>query len=123
MARLVLLIYAAAFTALVGLPLVVAPLSWARRVGWRVPDDTDLAVYYARCLGAVVFAIGAVAAAVSSDPAAVRVMLDVTAAALAAMAVVHAWGWLRGVQPRFENLETIAYAALLAMTIAVRMHA
>jgi hypothetical protein len=118
--RTLLLVYAIAFTALIGAPLVLAPLAWARTLGWRVPEPTELAIYFGRCLGAVVIAIAAEAIWVSGDPASVGRMLDLIALALGAMTAVHAWGWIRGVQPRFEDLETFGYAALLALTIWVR---
>ena len=119
--RALVITYAIAFTVLVGAPLVVAPLAWARALGWRMPEPPELAVYFGRCLGGVVCAIAAIAAWRAGDPIAVRVMLEVIAAAFAAMTVVHAWGWARGTQPRIEDLETIAYAALCALTIYVRL--
>ena len=27
---------------------------WARAMQWNIPDDTDLAVYFGRCLGAFI---------------------------------------------------------------------
>ena len=120
MVRGLLLGYAIAFSALVGVPLVIAPLAWARALGWRMPEPPELAVYFGRCLGGVVCAIAAIAAWRSGDPIAVRVMLEVIAAAFAAMTAIHAWGWARGTQPRIEDLETFAYAALCALTIYVR---
>jgi hypothetical protein len=85
-----------------------------------MPEPPELAIYFGRCLGAVVCAIAAIAAARSGDPLAVRVMLELIAAALGAMTAIHAWGWVRGIQPRFEDLETLGYAALFALTLAVR---
>ena len=118
--RALLLVYAIAFPIAVGLPLVIAPLAWARALGWRLPDEAALAIYFGRCLGAIVCAIAAIAIAYAGDPIAVRVMLDLIALAFGAMALVHAWGWLRKLQPRFEDLETFGYAALCALTIIVR---
>ena len=118
--RALVLVYAIAFTALVGAPLVIAPLAWARAIGWRIPEPPELAVYFGRCLGGVVCAIAAVAAVRSGDAHAVRVMLELIAAALGAMTAIHAWGWARGAQPRIEDLETIGYGALCALTIYVR---
>jgi hypothetical protein len=118
--RTLLLAYAIAFPVLVGVPLVLAPLAWARALGWKLPGETALAIYFGRCLGAVVCAIAGIAIANANDPVAVRVMLDLIAAAFGAMTLVHAWGWLRKMQPRLEDLETFAYAALCALTIYVR---
>jgi len=33
-----------------------------------------------------------------------------------AMTAVHAWGWLRRIQPWFENLETFLYGAVVVST-------
>jgi len=114
------LIYAIGFSVLVGVPLVVAPIAWARALGWRAPDQPELAIYFARCLGGVVVAIAIVAGATASDPRGQEIMLDVICAALAAMTVVHALGWIRKQQPRSEDLETLGYAALFALTMYVR---
>jgi hypothetical protein len=35
------------------IPIFIAPLRWARILGWPIPAQTDLAVYFGRCLGAV----------------------------------------------------------------------
>ncbi len=115
-----ILVYSVAFSALIGVPLVIAPLAWARALGWRIPEPGDLAVYFGRCLGAVAVAIAANAAWTSGDPAAAARMLELLATAFAAMTLVHAWGWVRGIQPRFENLETFGYLALTVLTIVVR---
>lgn len=47
-----LLIVMATTTVAFALPIFAVPLTWARIFRWRIPDDTDLAVYFGRCLGA-----------------------------------------------------------------------
>ena len=41
------------------LPIFFVPLAWARVFRWRIPQDTDLAVYFGRCLGAFILVIEA----------------------------------------------------------------
>ena len=46
------------FTVVFGIPLTVAPLRWARRFGWRVPDqDPEVTIYLGRCLGTVILVL------------------------------------------------------------------
>jgi len=55
-----LLVLMAVTTVTFALPLFVAPLAWARLFHWRLPGETDLAVYFGRCLGAFVLIVDAV---------------------------------------------------------------
>src|SRR4051794_3993482 len=46
------------FLVVIALPLLFAPLTWARWYGWKLPEgSTDLTVYLGRCLGGVAFAV------------------------------------------------------------------
>jgi len=47
-ARLFLLILASVTSLGFALPILLAPLRWARLVGWRIPEDTDFTVYFGR---------------------------------------------------------------------------
>jgi hypothetical protein len=121
--RTLLLVYAVVFTLGFGGPLLIAPIAWARAIGWTIPEPRELTVYFGRCLGAVAVAIAGNAIAIADDPAAVAHMLALVASAFTILAAVHAWGWMRGTQPRFENYETFGYAALAIVTIVVRARA
>ena len=59
-ARSFLLVGAVVFTLLFAVPMFVSPLSWARAMRFRIPSDTDLVVYFGRCLGAFALVINAV---------------------------------------------------------------
>ncbi len=115
-----LVVYAIAFSVAVGAPLAIAPLAWARLIGWRIDGDANLAIYFGRCLGGVILAVSAVAVWVSGDAAVAPHLLDVVILAFGAMTAIHAWGWLRGIQPRVENLETFLYLALFAVSLWFR---
>ncbi len=116
-----LVVYAIAFTLAVGAPLAIAPLAWARLIGWRIDADAHLAIYFGRCLGGVILAVSAVAVRVSGDPTVAPHLLDVVILAFAAMTAIHAWGWFRKIQPWVENLETFLYLALLVVSLWFRL--
>jgi hypothetical protein len=50
-AQTYLLVVFAAITLVFALPLSVAPSAWARVLLWKIPDDTDLVVYFGRGAG------------------------------------------------------------------------
>ena len=74
--------------------------------------DHELAVYLGRCLGAVILVLGYFVARAAMSPARDRWALELFTFAGAAMTAVHGWGWLRRIQPRSENVETIGYAVI-----------
>ena len=39
------------------LPIFVAPITWARLMGWTIPEHQHLAIYFGRCLGAFILVI------------------------------------------------------------------
>src|SRR3972149_8170611 len=75
-----------------GMPLFLSPLRWARALRWRVPADTDLAVYLGRPLGAVAVALSAGALRAARRPAEQRTMVEVGFLTGALLAAVHIWG-------------------------------
>ena len=115
------LLLAAAFFlfAFVG-PILLAPLRWARVMRWTVPDDTDLTVYFGRCLGAAALAIVYVVFRAAPAPEQHPLVFDLIITTSALMAVVHVWGALRRAQPWTEDAEIIMYAGVTALAWWVR---
>jgi hypothetical protein len=102
----------AVFLVAIALPLLFAPLAWARAFGWTIPDRADLAVYFARCLGAAALALlyGMVCAA--RDPALQPLIFEMATLAAALLCAVHVAGAAQKAQPLPETLEIPIYAAL-----------
>ena len=43
------------------LPLFLIPIQWGRMMQWEIPQETHLAIYFGRCLGALLLVIGCMA--------------------------------------------------------------
>ena len=87
------------------IPLLVAPLRWARVFRWTIPADTELAVYFGRCLGAagLGLVLGMVRAA--PHPAAHPVIFEMLILAGSLLTIVHVIGALRRKWPWTETAE------------------
>ncbi len=97
-----------------GLPLLLAPLQWARVLRWKLPQERDLAVYLGRCLGSVIVAIVLVVWRAAPRPASHPLVFELIIASGALMVGVHAWGAIRRVQPSTETVEIGLYVAVTA---------
>lgn len=99
------------------LPIFLRPALWARLLLWRVPDDTDLAWYFARCLGAFAIVTNLFFLRAGLDGTGLRVMLEFFAVFCVFMVGVHIWGAVEGTQPITETLEIVFWAGLLVLTL------
>jgi uncharacterized membrane protein YsdA (DUF1294 family) len=99
-----------------GLPLFLAPMAWARRVGWRIPEDRDLANYLGRSLGGVVLAVIVMAFQAARDPWQYRFVFELTIWMGLFMVAVHAYGFIKKNQPLLEHLEIVLYGLLVFLS-------
>jgi hypothetical protein len=113
-----LLALAAVTTLAFALPIFFVPLTWARWFLWKVPEETDLAVYFGRCLGAFVLLIEAMLfqAALTGNGLVISFQLLIGIASM--MVVVHVWGAIKRIQPITETIEIGMWAAMLLSAVA-----
>jgi hypothetical protein len=102
---------AGGFGPVFALPLLVDPYRWARAFGWRAEPETDVGLYFGRCLGALATASCIQAARASRDPAAHRGFFEFAEATGWLLAAVHLRGMLEGRQPPIEHAEIAGYTA------------
>ena len=100
------------FLLVFGLPLLLAPLAWARRFLWRLPDQQELTVYLGRCLGGVTVGLVMVSWRAAPRPAEHPLVFELIIIVCGLMTLVHLWGAIRRVQPWTENVEIALYAAV-----------
>ena len=112
-----LLVLTVVTTLVFALPIFLVPLTWARLMGWRIPTQTDLAVYFGRCLGAFILILEAMMLRAALTGEAIHTVFELLAATALMMIVVHVYGALRRIQPLSETLEIGFYAGLLLLTL------
>lgn len=116
-AQTYLLVLAISTSLVFALPIFLFPLTWARLMQWRIPQDIDLAVYFGRCLGAFILIVEGLMLRAALTGEALQTIFEVLAAVAAFMVVVHVHGALRRIQPWTETLEIGFYAGLFALTL------
>jgi hypothetical protein len=103
---------ASVFTPAFAIPLFLDPYRWARAFGWPREPETDVGLYFGRCLGAVAIAICLQAARATRDPERHRSFFEFAEAGGWLLAAVHVRGFLERRQPAVEHAEIVGYAAL-----------
>jgi hypothetical protein len=99
------------------LPILLAPLAWARRFGWTIPEHTELAVYFGRSLGALAVTINLLTLRAALTGEAIVPAFEVTFVVSTLMIVVHVYGALRRVQPVSETIEIGFWAAIALLAL------
>ncbi len=100
------------------LPIFLAPLAWARQFGWRIPEHTDLAVYFGRCLGAFILIVELLMLRAALTGIGLVFTFQVLFAVSVLMTIVHIWGALLRIQPISETLEIGMYSGLGLLALA-----
>jgi hypothetical protein len=105
-------IVASLFGPVFALPLLLSPYRWAQAFGWPREPETDVGLYFGRCLGAVATASCVQAARAARDPERHRSYFEFVEIGGWLLAAVHLRGLLERRQPPTEHAEIIGYCAL-----------
>ena len=116
-ANIFLYIVGGAMLVVYGLPLMVAPLWWAKIFGWKVLQADNLTVTLGRSLGIVISLIAVFAFEVTNTPAARPFFFDMMTWLIGAMTILHVYGAIRKLQPKLETIEIILWVVLFLLTI------
>lgn len=108
-----------AFLVVYTLPLLVAPLTWARWFRWRLPAETPLTVYFGRCLGGLGTACALILLRAAPAPAAHRLVFELAILVTAIMCALHVWGAIEKSQPWTETAEIGLYGGLAVALVVM----
>ena len=113
-----LILLAAISAIFLSIPIFVAPLRWAQILGWAIPAQTDLAVYFGRCLGGIAIVLNAITLRAGLTGEGEVFVFQLMLAVASILTGVHIWGAVRGTQPVSETIEIAMWAGLVMLTLA-----
>ena len=87
------------------IPISLAPLAWARAFRWTVDAQSDLALYFGRCLGVLALTLSGAAWYAAGHAGLQPFFFAIFISVAALLAVVHVVGAVQKVQPWTENAE------------------
>ena len=96
-------------------PLFLVPLTWARVFRWNLPDDTDLAIYFGRCLGVLAVALSGYALCAGITGHGIVPVFQIMIPVFIGMTLAHIWGAFRRIQPVTETIEIGFWAGLIVL--------
>lgn len=99
------------------IPILVAPLAWARVFRWEVEAGSNLALYFGRCLGAFALTMSGAAWYVAQHAGLQRFFFAMLIFIFAMMIVIHVLGAIQDAQPWTETAEIALWAALLSASL------
>lgn len=99
------------------LPIFIAPIAWARMMGWTIPEHRHLAIYFGRCLGAFILVVEAAMLRSATTGTSFSYAFDILFVVFSLMFVVHVYGALKRIQPLSETLEIGFWAVLLLLNV------
>ncbi|OAH98828.1 hypothetical protein [Methylomonas methanica] len=100
-----------------GIPMAIWPIQWAKTLRWLIPSQTDLTVYYGRCLGCVAFVVGVFGVVASGEPTVQSFYFRFLLSCWVLMVAVHIYGALKGIQPITETYEIGFWLSLAMLTL------
>jgi hypothetical protein len=116
-AQTVLLVWAVVTALVFAVPMIVSPVSWGRMMRFTIPPDTDLAVYFGRCLGALALVVDGMAFRAALTGEALRFVFELSTVFAVLMVFVHAYGGVKRIQPMTETVETALWAAVVVLLL------
>lgn len=117
-ARTFLLVFGVVAGVAFALPILLVPTTWARVFRWNLPQDTDLAIYFGRCLGVLAVVLTGFAFRAASTGAGVEQMFQIMIAVFVGMTIVHVVGAIQRIQPITETVEIGFWAVLILLGLA-----
>lgn len=114
------LLSAVCFTLVYAIPLAFFPLQWAKVFQWKLPGETDLAVYFGKCLGMLALGVLWISLPAIPHPEQNLFFFDLIGVFGAFMTALHIYGAIRKVQPWTETMEIAFWAANTVLAVYLK---
>ena len=103
---------------LFSIPITLWPLQWAKAVGWEIPQQTYLALYFGRCLGCLAIGVSLLSLVAAKHPPVQPFYFKLLLFIFASMVILHIYGAIKKIQPLIETLEIGFWSGLVLLTLA-----
>ena len=113
-----LMTFMIATTLFFAIPIFFSPLSWTKMMQWTIPEDTDLTVYFGRCLGSFVLIMEYFVYQAASTGAGEVWISQFMIGLFGFMVALHIYGAIKKIQPITETLEIGFWILLLFLSFA-----
>ncbi len=100
-----------------GLPILLAPMAWARLFRWEVPGSSSLAVFMERSLGIFICIMSVFAFKAAQNPAYRPFLFVLMLWIFGGMILLHVYGAIRKSQPVTETIEIALWVLLSLVTL------
>ncbi len=100
-----------------GLPLIFAPLRWAKAFGWEIQPSTTLTVMLGRSLGILISLVAVFAFVVTRMTEAKPFFFLFILCLIGLNTLLHLYGAIRRVQPKLETYELGLWVILFVLTL------
>jgi hypothetical protein len=100
------------------IPIFLCPLTWARLMKWTIPKQTNLVLYFGRCLGSLALVLEYVTYQAASTGIGEVLIYQFWIGICAFMVVLHIYGAIKKIQPITETLEIGLWVGLLFLSLA-----
>lgn len=99
------------------IPITIWPLQWAKVLRWKIPEQTDLVLYFGRCLGCVAIAVASFGILAANQAAVLPFYFQLLLLICVLMVLVHLYGAIKKIQPVTETYEIAFWFGLLILTL------
>jgi hypothetical protein len=113
------LLYFFIFTTIAfSIPIFFFPLTWAKFMRWTIPEDTDLVLYFGRCLGSFSLVLAYFIYQAATTGTGETIIFQILASFSVFMIGLHIYGALKRIQPITETIEIGFWILLLFLSLA-----
>jgi hypothetical protein len=99
------------------IPMMIAPMKWARLLRWPIPDHEHLAIYFGRCLGGFAFILALFGLKAVTNSSLLPFYFDLGLGIYIAMIAIHVYGGIRKIQPMTETVEILFWVGQVVLTL------